>query len=41
MTPAYRRERQEELGAQSHGLSLCTNLVMAHNTSHLQQTLDL
>jgi TnpA family transposase len=36
-----RGKRQEELGAQSHCLSLCTNLVMAYNTSHLQQTLGL
>jgi len=34
-------KRQEELGAQSHCLSLCTNLVMAYYTSHLQQTLGL
>jgi TnpA family transposase len=35
-----RGKRQEELGAQSHCLALCTNLVMAYNTSHLQRTLD-
>jgi len=34
------RKRQEELGAQSHCLALCTNLVTAYNTSHLQRTLD-
>jgi hypothetical protein len=31
---------EQELSAQSHCLALCTNLVMAHNTSHLQCTLD-
>jgi hypothetical protein len=35
-----RGKRQEELEAQSHCLALCTNLVMAYNTSHLQRTLD-
>ncbi len=35
-----RGRRQEELSAQSHCLALCTNLVMAYNTSHLQRTLD-
>jgi hypothetical protein len=35
-----RGKRQEELGAQSHCLALCTNLVMAYNTNHLQRTLD-
>jgi hypothetical protein len=35
-----RRRRDEELGAQSHCLALCTNLVMAYNTSCLQRTLD-
>ena len=35
-----RGKRQEELGAQSHCLALCTNLVMAYNTSHLQRALD-
>lgn len=32
--------RDEELSAQSHCLALCTNLVMAYNTSCLQRTLD-
>jgi TnpA family transposase len=36
-----RGKRQEEIGAQSHCLALCTNLVMAYNTSHLQRTLDI
>jgi len=35
-----RGKRQEELGAQSHCPALCTNLVMAYNTNHLQRTLD-
>ncbi len=35
-----RGRRQEELAAQSHCLALCTNLVMAYNTSALQRTLD-
>jgi Tn3 transposase DDE domain len=35
-----RGRRHEELSAQSHCLALCTNLVMAYNTSHLQRTLD-
>jgi hypothetical protein len=35
-----RGRRDEELSAQSHCLALCTNLVMAYNTSHLQGTLD-
>ena len=35
-----RGRRQEELSAQSHCLALCTNLVMAFNTSVLQRTLD-
>jgi TnpA family transposase len=35
-----RGRRQEELAAQSHCLALCTNLVMAYNTNHLQTTLD-
>jgi TnpA family transposase len=35
-----RGRRGEELAAQSHCLALCTNLVMAHNTSCLQRTLD-
>src|ERR1035438_5268178 len=35
-----RGRRDEELSAQSHCLALCTNLVMAYNTSCLQRTLD-
>jgi TnpA family transposase len=35
-----RGRRDEELAAQSHCLALCTNLVMAYNTSCLQRTLD-
>jgi Tn3 transposase DDE domain len=35
-----RGRRDEELSAQSHWLALCTNLVMAYNTSCLQRTLD-
>jgi hypothetical protein len=35
-----RGRRDEELSAQSHCLALCTNLVMACNTSCLQRTLD-
>jgi Tn3 transposase DDE domain len=35
-----RGKRHEELSAQSHCLALCTNLVMAFNTSVLQRTLD-
>ena len=35
-----RGRRGEELAAQSHCLALCTNLVLAHNTSCLQRTLD-
>jgi TnpA family transposase len=35
-----RGKRRQELGAQSHCLALCTNLVMAFNTSYLQGTLD-
>jgi TnpA family transposase len=35
-----RGRRDEELSAQSHCLALCTNLVMAHNTSSLQRTLN-
>jgi hypothetical protein len=30
-----------ELAAQSHCLALCTNLVMAYNTSALQRTIDI
>jgi TnpA family transposase len=35
-----RGRRDGELAAQSHCLALCTNLVMAYNTSCLQRTLD-
>jgi hypothetical protein len=35
-----RGKRHEELGAQSHCLALCTNLVMAYSTSCLQRNLD-
>ena len=35
-----RGRRDEELSAQSHCLALCTNLVMAYNTSSLQRTLN-